>query len=108
MEEVGTYLRERAEYSLARPLYERALAIREKALGPEHRDTASSLNSLALLLGDQRRAGRCAAALSERALAIREEVLGPEHPYFYPEIIRFFRIVEFVKSNSPRGKIGFE
>ena len=31
----------------ARPLYERALAIREKALGPEHPHTAMSLNNLA-------------------------------------------------------------
>jgi hypothetical protein len=32
---------------LARPLYERALAIREKVPGPEHPDTAASLNNLA-------------------------------------------------------------
>jgi hypothetical protein len=32
------------------PLSERALAIREKALGPEHPDTATSLNNLGLLL----------------------------------------------------------
>ena len=63
----------------ARPLYERALAIREKVLGPEHPDTATSLNNLAFLLQDQ---GDLAGArpLSERALAIREKVLGPEHP----------------------------
>jgi hypothetical protein len=33
----------------ARPYYERALAIREKALGPDHPDTAQSLNNLAVL-----------------------------------------------------------
>ena len=37
----------------ARPLYERALAIFEKALGPEHPDTARSLNNLASLLQAQ-------------------------------------------------------
>jgi hypothetical protein len=54
------------------------LAIREKALGPEHLDTANSLNDLAGLLLDQ---GDLAAArpLFERALAIFEKVLGPEH-----------------------------
>ena len=59
--------------------FERALAIREKVLGPEHPDTAKSLNNLALLLQAQ---GELAAArpLHERALAIREKVLGPEHP----------------------------
>src|SRR5262249_49167562 len=34
-----------AAYSQARPLFERALAIREKVLGPEHPDTAMSLNN---------------------------------------------------------------
>ena len=68
-----------AAFQEARPLYERALAIREKLLGPEHPDTATSLNQLALLLQDQ---GDLAGArpLHERALAIREKVLGPEHP----------------------------
>ncbi len=35
------------DYAAARPLYERALAIREAALGPEHPDVATSLNNLA-------------------------------------------------------------
>ena len=42
-----------ADYSEARPLFERALAIREKALGAEHPDTATSLNNLAGLLQSQ-------------------------------------------------------
>ena len=42
-----------AAYAQARPLCERALAIREKALGPEHPDTATSLDHLALLLKAQ-------------------------------------------------------
>jgi tetratricopeptide (TPR) repeat protein len=48
-----------AAYAQARPLFERALAIREKALGPEHPLTAQSLNNLAGLLRDQ---GELAAA----------------------------------------------
>jgi tetratricopeptide (TPR) repeat protein len=68
-----------AAYAQARPLIERALAIREKVLGSEHPATAQSLNNLALLLMAQ---GELAGArpLIERALAIRERVLGPEHP----------------------------
>ena len=68
-----------AAYAEARPLHERALAIREKVLGAEHPDTATSLNNLALLLQAQ---GDLAGArpLHERALAIREKVLGAEHP----------------------------
>jgi len=43
-------------------LLERALVIRQKVLGPEHPDTATSLNSLAGLLHAQatlRGRGRC-------------------------------------------------
>jgi tetratricopeptide (TPR) repeat protein len=67
-------------YSEARIYSERALAIREQVLGPEHPDTALSLNNLAGLLRAQ---GDYAAArpLSERALAIWEQVLGPDHPH---------------------------
>jgi hypothetical protein len=36
-----------AAYAAARPLFERALAIREKVLGPEHPDTANSLSGRA-------------------------------------------------------------
>jgi tetratricopeptide (TPR) repeat protein len=68
-----------AAYTQARLLYKRALEIREKVLGPEHPDTATSLNNLAFLLEDQADfAG--ARPLYESALKIREKVLGPEHP----------------------------
>ena len=64
----------------AKPLHQRALAIRERSLGPaEHPDIARSLNNLAALYHVQ---GRLADAepLFERALAIVEKALGPEHP----------------------------
>jgi tetratricopeptide (TPR) repeat protein len=68
-----------AAYAQARPLFERALAIHETALGPEHPNTATALNNLAFLLqaqGDYTRA----RPLYERALAILEKALGPDHP----------------------------
>jgi tetratricopeptide (TPR) repeat protein len=68
-----------AAYAKARPLYERALAIRAKALGPDHHDTLASLNDLAALLADQGDYGE-ARTLHERALATRERELGPDHP----------------------------
>jgi tetratricopeptide (TPR) repeat protein len=76
---LGYHLKMISDYSGAKPLYERALAIREQVLGPNHPDTAHSLSNLAILL---RRQGEYAAAkpLYERALAIREQVLGPNHP----------------------------
>ncbi len=87
-EELASYLLDRlasyrhgalAAYAQARPLRERVLAIREKALGPEHLGTAQSLNNLAVLLKIQ---GNFAGArpLYERALAINEKALGPENP----------------------------
>ena len=62
-------------YAEAEPLHKRALAIREKALGPDHADVAQSLNNLAALYVAQ---GRYAEAepLYKRALAIDEKSLG--------------------------------
>jgi len=75
----GEYFHGRAAYSQAAPLLRDALAFSVKVLGPEHPDTAISLNNLANVLRAQ---GDLAEArpLSERALAISEKVLGPEHP----------------------------
>ena len=70
---------DRGEYDLAEPLYKRALAIREKALGPGHPGTARSLNNLATLYGNQGKYD-LAEPLYKRALAIEEKALGPDHP----------------------------
>jgi tetratricopeptide (TPR) repeat protein len=79
LDRAGRYFHGRAAHSQAAQLFRDALAIREKTLGPEHSDTATSLNNLADLLRDQ---GDFAGArpLHERALAIRERALGSEHP----------------------------
>ena len=66
-------------YDQALPLYQRALKICEKALGPEHPDTATSLNNLALLYQNMG-AYEKALPLFQRALKITEKALGPEHP----------------------------
>ena len=60
-------------------LFKRALAIYEKALGPEHPAVATVLNNLGQVAKVQ---GRYAEAepLIKRSLAIREKVLGPDHP----------------------------
>jgi CHAT domain-containing protein/tetratricopeptide (TPR) repeat protein len=66
------------KYDVAIPLAERALAIRENALGPEHSDVAASLSNLSALhfvKGDYARA----EPLMQRALAIYEKTLGAEH-----------------------------
>ena len=78
LDRAGSYAHGRAAYAQAAELFRDALTIREKALGPEHPDTAKSLNRLAHLLRDKGDAG--ALPLVERALVIRERALGPEHP----------------------------
>ena len=64
------------QYAEARPYYERALAISEQGLGPEHPDTALILNNLGGLLQAQ---GDLAGArlYFERALHIFMTRLGP-------------------------------
>jgi len=59
--------------------YQHALAIHEKALGPEHPSTATSLNNLATLyraMDDYTKV----EPLYQRALTIYEKSMGPEHP----------------------------
>jgi class 3 adenylate cyclase/tetratricopeptide (TPR) repeat protein len=76
---LGAYKVGAGAYAQARVFLERALAIREKVLGPEHPDTAMSLNDLGFAI--ERQGGLIEARLFyERALAISEKVLGPEHP----------------------------
>ncbi len=66
-------------YGEAIPLAERALSIRERAVGPEHPDLANAIHNLAMLY---QAAGDYAGAtiLFERLLAIKTENLGPEDP----------------------------
>jgi len=75
---VGWYLDDRGRYSQAVSLDERALSIYEQQLGPEHLDTASSINNLAGVYKNQGRHEQ-AEPLLLRALSIREQQLGPEH-----------------------------
>ena len=67
------------DYAEAEPLYRRALAGYERVMGPEHPDTLTSVNNLAMLLYSTGAYGE-AEPLFRRALAARERVLGPEHP----------------------------
>jgi len=77
--ETASYLRDRARYAEAEPLYQRALRIREQQLGPDHLLVAKSLNGLASLYSNQ---GNYAEAepLYQRALHSLEQQLGLDHP----------------------------
>ena len=59
-------------------MYKRSLSIKEKAFGPEHPETAASLNNLAALYVKTADFDK-AEFLYQRALSIREKAFGPEH-----------------------------
>ena len=76
----GSYLGVRADFASARSAYERALAISEQALGPDHPTVATRLYNLGSILhhlGDP--VG--AKVQIERALAISEANYGPQHSH---------------------------
>lgn len=64
---------------IAESLYQRALAIRARAQGEHHPETAETLYDFAAF---QEAQGKDEEAISlyQRALAIRETALGAEHP----------------------------
>ena|GEM_PF-5833597 len=66
------------KYSEAIPLAEQALAIRQRILGQQHRDVASSLNNLARLYKSQGRYEE-AEPLYRQALEMRKQLLGQQH-----------------------------
>lgn len=79
LNEAGSYLWKRAEFSVAKSAYERAFKIYEKVYGPEHPNIAPMVNNLGSVLydmGDLAGAKKC----FERALEINEKTYGPEHP----------------------------
>jgi serine/threonine-protein kinase len=80
---LGTLLQETGKYEEAWEKVTSALALREKALGPEHPDVASAIQQLSAIAWWM---GKYPLALehSERALALKQKALGPEHP----EVVR--------------------
>ncbi|WP_292761209.1 tetratricopeptide repeat protein, partial [Nostoc sp. NOS(2021)] len=66
-------------YSEAEPLYKKALELRQRLLGEEHPDVASSYNNLAGLYHSQGRYSD-AEPLYKKALSIAELSLGIDHP----------------------------
>jgi tetratricopeptide (TPR) repeat protein/predicted Ser/Thr protein kinase len=76
---LGSMLAQQGEHDEARVHHDRALALFEKALGPDHPEVARALLSGggALRSADKRDEAR---AYFERAVAISEQASGPEHP----------------------------
>src|SRR5262249_11486385 len=73
-------LQDEGDLTGARPLIERALALREKALGPTHSHPNRSrchLSRVLLLIGIPTEA----LPLGEAALAAHDKILGRHHPW---------------------------
>ena len=79
LDDLAEVYRAQGKFAEAAPLYERSMAIREKAVGPEHSDLVGTLNGLADLYRAQ---GKFAEAepLYRRALTILEQKHGRGHP----------------------------
>jgi tetratricopeptide (TPR) repeat protein/class 3 adenylate cyclase len=75
----GCFYRDKHDFHRSELNLKKGLKIREKESGPDHPDTASSLNNLAELYKIQGRYEQ-AEPLYLRALEIRERILGSEHP----------------------------
>ena len=76
----GRALEAEQRYAEAEHLFREALAISERAYGPEHRETATCLDNLATCLRKQGRYVDAVTACS-KGLAIREAVLGKRHAH---------------------------
>ena len=75
----ATRLYNAEKYAEAVPFAQRALAVHEKAVGPDHPSVGTLVNNLAVLYQEQGRYSE-AEPLYNRSLAIREKALGPDHP----------------------------
>jgi len=104
LNEVGLFLHTRATYAEAEPLYKRALAIREAALGLEHSDVAQSLNNLADLYQVQGQYWE-AAALYERALGIMEPSLRT-HPNSATKLENYANCLDNLSRGEEAGQCG--
>jgi tetratricopeptide (TPR) repeat protein len=79
LSQLALSLHQAGEYAAAEPLYRRALAIDESALGPNSPFVAANLNNLASLLQDEGNFKE-AEPLFRRALMIDEKALPPSDP----------------------------
>ena len=106
LNQVGGYLRGRAEFSAARLAHERALKIGEATYGPDHPDVAIALNNLGLVLQDL---GDLPAARAhfERALKIAEAAYGLNHPQVATYANNLGRVLMDL-GDLPRARAHFE
>ncbi|WP_186315492.1 tetratricopeptide repeat protein [Catellatospora sichuanensis] len=76
---IGLTAYDLGSYAVASEAFRRAYNIQVSEDGPDHPDTLTSRNNLALALRDMGRWDE-ALAVQQEVLAARERVLGPDHP----------------------------
>ena len=79
LNQLGGELRENGEHEVARKVWERCLAGREKVLGEDHRNTLMTVNNLGLLYKNLKDYEK-ALEYYERDLKGSEKMLGKTHP----------------------------
>jgi tetratricopeptide (TPR) repeat protein len=76
---LGAYLLERGQYSMAKSLLTKSLALRQKLFGKGHEDIAASLDRVAWIYQLQGRYKE-AEPIFQEALGMRQRLLSDEHP----------------------------
>jgi serine/threonine protein kinase/tetratricopeptide (TPR) repeat protein len=76
---LGEVLRDTGRLDEARACFERALAIMERTLGPDHPDVSAVLNNLGAVLWSTGKLDAARPYLA-RSLALDEATFGPDHP----------------------------
>ena len=79
LNQLAELYRNQGKYAEAEPLYQRALAVSEKTLGPEHPQVAMVLNNLAVIYEAQRRYAEV-ESFYRRALLVLKKAVGADHP----------------------------
>jgi tetratricopeptide (TPR) repeat protein len=77
--ELGLAYSAQRQFTEAEPILQRAVAVKEKALGPEHPDFARALLDLGALYRLKNEHAKAEPPI-RRAVSILEKALGPEHP----------------------------
>jgi eukaryotic-like serine/threonine-protein kinase len=93
LDRLGSVLAAQGKYDQAIANHRQGLALREKALGPEHAEVAASLNNLGNALDSS---GKYEEALAsyQRALAIAEKAQGKAHPDVAAELTNLGIVLE--------------
>ena len=96
-------LGEQGKYDEAEPMYRRALAGEEEALGPAHPSTLATVGNLAILFAQQGKLDE-AEPLFRRELAGEEEALGPAHPDTLGTVVNLAGLLKIRASTTRRSR----